>query len=345
MHPTDHPKRPRRTPALAAEALETRSLLTGGQGSTFAIVSGAIAKANQPVEVKFTIDPAHFTVPKGKFTLGIDVAGDNSAGKSVKPVILGVQTDSGRVVAGTSHTLFDKSVRSSGTVSSPMTTAVLVPITLSGKKHDGPVTYTVVVEGGAGLTGKFVLGDYLPGDVNGDGVVDQTDINAIKGMINVNSSSTNYKFDADANRNGRIDASDLRIAKANVGVKTTISPVVASNIDPLDVNGVQDRTTKKPSVHFTGTTSPGAVVTYQNTTTNGAPVKTTSDAKGAYSLTLGLAPGKNAIHVSTLDAFGQSISGNIQPVTYIAPLTTATTATNWTTTTQTNQAGSTVKSK
>src|SRR5262249_9102630 len=62
-----------------AEALETRNLLTGGAGNTFAIMPVTIVAANGTATVPITIDPTHFTLPNHKFALGVDVAlGDGS---------------------------------------------------------------------------------------------------------------------------------------------------------------------------------------------------------------------------------------------------------------------------
>ena len=93
MKPSQPSNRRRRETRPAAEALESRQLLTGGAGDTFAIEGGTISKANQPAVVKFTIDPTHFTLPKGKFTLGIDIAA--ASGSNLKPQIAAVITPNG----------------------------------------------------------------------------------------------------------------------------------------------------------------------------------------------------------------------------------------------------------
>ena len=52
-------KRRGRNPAL--ELLEDRQLLSAGQGSTFAIMTGAVNTAKQVSSVSFTINPNDFT--------------------------------------------------------------------------------------------------------------------------------------------------------------------------------------------------------------------------------------------------------------------------------------------
>lgn len=333
MHPSNPSKRRRRSLSLTAEALETRELLTGGAGDTFAIVPGAITTANQTTVVKFTIDPSHFTVPKGKFTLGIDIATPTSSTtttttSSFAPIILGVQTANGKAVPAT-HSLYSKNVQTTGTVKSAMTTAVLTPVTLSGKAHNGPVTYQVVIEGNKGATGQFLLGFYLPGDANGDGTVDKTDIATIKSEIGQNSSSSKYTFGADVKRNGKIDRNDLAIAKGNLGVSTSINASVSANYDPANNTGLQDRATTLNSIHFSGTATPGASVTYAEINNLVAPTTTTADASGNYSIHVPLGAGSNTFRVTTQDAFGQSISGVIAAVNHLtAPPVTASSVTS-----------------
>jgi len=316
MNPSNPSQRRRRHVRLSAEALETRNLLTGGAGATFAIVPGEIAAANQPAVVKFTIDPAHFTLPNGKLTVGIDVAANAASTGVLHPAVLGVQGPDGKAVPGVSHALYDRTVQASGKVSSPMTSAVLAPLTLSGKKHDGPATYTVIVSGDKGGTSKFLLGFYLPGDANGDGAVDQKDLTTVKAAMNANVSSAKYSFDADTNRDGRINAKDLAIVRKNMGVKTTVSPSISADLDPADKTGLQDRATTHQTVHFSGNVTPGAKVTYSVVTQSNPPVSTTADTQGHYNLMVPLAEGANTFHVTTLDGFGQSIAGNIPAVSY-----------------------------
>ena len=97
MNSSDSSTRRQRRPQLTPELLEDRSLKTGGAGGTFAVINGDITTAYQPAQIKFTIDPTHFTVPKGKFTLGIDVVAANSS--TVQPEIFSVDDANDRVVA------------------------------------------------------------------------------------------------------------------------------------------------------------------------------------------------------------------------------------------------------
>jgi hypothetical protein len=317
MNPSQPSKR-RRAARLAPEALEARELLTGGAGSTFAIVTGSITKANQPAAVTFTIDPSHFTIPKGKFTVGIDVA--PASGATISPQIIAVKSATGAALPIT-HSSYSANL-TSVTAGAP-TTAVLAQVQLDHKNPNGSVTYTVDVRGAKGTTGQFLLGFYLPGDTNGDGTVNATDIQTIESEMNSNASQTNtkYTFDADANRDGRITKTDLHIAELNQGVATTIIPLASANLDPTFETMPGSQAVTVNTAHFTGMVSPNATVTFQNASnTKSAPVSATADTKGDYSISVPLILGSNTINVTTHDAFGQSISGTLSPVSYVIPV-------------------------
>ena len=74
--------------------------------------------------------------------------------------------------------------------------------------------------------------------------------------------------------------------------------------------------------NFYGTMTPGATVTFANDNNNGATTTATADASGSYSINVPLVSGSNTFMVTTQDGFGQSISGQISPVTY-APSTSS----------------------
>ncbi len=314
MHPFQPQPRRKTVTRLQPEQLESRELLTGGAGDTFAIIPGEITKPNQPAVVKFTIDPTHFTIPKGKFTLGVDIVKDPTS--TLKPMIGAVDNANGIAVMGVKHSTYAAKLPSTAVRSGSATSAVLTPIQMDSKNPNGTVTYSVKVKGLQGTTGKFLLGFYLPGDANGDGKVNSTDLATIKKEVGLTGGTTNYSFDADSNRDGRIGMNDMTIAKQNMGVSTTISPTITANLDPASVTTMTARVTTARVVHFMGTTTPGAAVKYAEIAGLSQPVATTADSKGAYNVYATLGDGSNTFKVTTLDAFGQSISGTIAPVTF-----------------------------
>ena len=308
-----NPRRKKSTP-LQTEMLESRELLTGGAGATFAIVPGEVTKANQPTVIKFTIDPTHFTIPKGKFTLGVDIVKDPTS--TLKPMIGSVDDAKGIAILGTKRSTYASKLPNAAVTAGAATSAVVTPITLNNADPKSPVTYSVKVKGLQGTTGKFLLGFYLPGDANGDGKVNSTDLTAIKAELGQRGGGAKYTFDADTNRDGRIGRSDLMTAMANEGVATTITPTISANLDPASVTTQTDRVTTNRVVHFSGLTTPGAAVKFAEVAQKSQPIATTADAKGNYSLYATLGDGSNTFKVTTLDAFGQNISGNLSPVTF-----------------------------
>ena len=328
MNPSKTSPRKKRDTCLNAEALESRSLLTAGAGNTFAIIPGTVAKVGDVTAIKFTIDPAHFHVPKGKFTLGIDVAPDPTG--TLKPTIAAVRSANGKLIPQTFHSVYDPHLATSQAGTSGMTSAVLTPVHLNAANPKAPVTYEVDVKGLSGTSGKFLLGFYLPGDANGDGKVDQTDVNVVTASLNARASSTTggtskYSFGADVNRDGRIGKIDLRYTQQNLGVSTDITPVVGAKLDAKGMVDVNQRLTRTPNAHFTGTMTPGGTITYAVAAGKSKPVTTTADSTGNYSINVPLTEGANTFKVTTLDAFGQSISGTLAAVNYSTnpPITAA----------------------
>lgn len=319
MNPFKPAPRRRRQVQLGAESLESRELLTGGAGNTFAILPGTITKPGDTVSIPFTIDSAHFTRPTGKMALGIDVVPDPAG--TLKPFIASVTDPHGKVVPQTIHSIYAPHVKHRQVANGAGTSAVITPVNSFPSDVNKPVTETVQVVAESKSSGKFLLGFYLPGDANGDGKVDSTDLALVKSELGAKAGSPRYTFDADANRDGRIGKIDVAYTQQNMGITTNISPVVAANLVPSSVTDPAARTTTKPTAQFTGMATPGAKLTYTNTSQTGLqPVTTTADAAGKYTITTPLAPGSNVFQVESVDAFGQTITGKIAGVTYSPPV-------------------------
>ena len=169
-----------------------------------------------------------------------------------------------------------------------------------------------------------------------------TDIQTIISKLGTTSTSSNYAFDADANRDGKISLVDAQAASVNLGATTKVSPVVTVNLDPATDGPLNDRITNFKTVHFTGTTTPNATVTFAEINKNSPGATTTADASGNYSIMVPLGNGSNTFNVTTKDAFGQSISGQIAPVTYtLHPPTVVNTPSQLATTTTTSTSSTT----
>lgn len=323
MNTSISPDRRRPKARIRLESLEARELLTGGAGNTFAVIPAAIKAGGQTADVSFTIDPAHFKLPHGTVTLGVDVVAQSA--QSFQPQITAVKNADGHFVHF-QHAVYDPHLKRTNAKAGMLTSAITFPVSLPPGDANATATYKVTVGGLKFTTGNFLLGFYLPGDANGDGSVTQADMTATRKLLRLNASQSSYDFYADANRDGRITPADLQLVRKNMGATVTVLPVVTSNLNPDSVTVANTRTTSKQVVNFSGAATPGATIAYTNNTDNNLAQTVTTDDKGKYSVNIPLVAGKNNMTLTTHDAFGQSISGAIDPVTYFAAATSSTTS-------------------
>ena len=304
---------------LAREAGGTPGLECGN-GQHVRDHAGSVTTAGQSSSVQFKLDPSQFTPGHGgKIVLGIDVAADPNG--TVKPEIVSVTNASGRVAASVQHSVYTASIIKAQKAAkkgiTPVSSAVLITLPVP-KAGQAPGVYTVHVQGQGGSTGSYLVGFYLPGDVNGDGTVNTTDLQTMMSEFGSTpqQSGTKYTFDADTNRDGRISLADLRVGSENLGASTKVVPVINVNLDPATDGPLHSRITNFNPVHFTGTATPGATVTFTEVNNNSPGATTTADSSGNFSIMVPLGNGSNTFSVSTTDSFGQTISGQISPVTY-----------------------------
>ncbi len=327
MYQSKELRRVRRQLSPAPELLEDRVVLSNGEGSTFAIMPGTIATAGQVASTSFKIDPTLFSSPakSGKIVIGIDIAPatqQTSTGStttsSLTPQIVSVTDGSGHVIQA-EHTKYDPKVAKANKLGNSPTSAVLV--TLNVPKTGQPANdYAVQIKGLNNTTGTYLVGFYLPGDVAGTGTVAKSDLQTIRKDHNMTAENANYNFDADVNRNGVINQQDLMVAQENLGVSTKVDPVVSVNLDPAS-DPAANRTTPFSTVHFAGDATPDATVSFYDQA-SGTTTNTTANSTGAYSIMVPLISGSNTFTVTTMDGFGQSITGAISPVVY-SPSTTS----------------------
>lgn len=296
---------------IEAEGLESRQLLTGGGGNTIALSKGTIAAVGGTTTSPFTVESGHFTVPHHRLILGVDVVADGSS--KLNPKIVSVLEGSAHVATS--------SLPPSKTPSVNDPHAVLATIVVPRGKKSFSAKFATKIAAQANTSGNFLLGYYLPGDANGDGHVTKADIASIRSLVGKTVNDSAYSFDADANRDGRITMADVKIAKANLGVSTTITPSFTANLDPKTDSGLADRITNHSTVTFNGSASPGANILFTEVNNKEPAVSTTATAAGTYSINIPLTTGTSTFKVTSVDAFGQTIAGSIQPVTYtVAPV-------------------------
>jgi hypothetical protein len=321
MNPSKELLRARRRRCLAPEVLESRLVMSSGQGSTLAIMPGSVTSAGQVTTLSFEISPTLFTPGKaGKVVLGLDIAPATAAGSTTttttfKPQIVSITTPSGHVMRA-QHQRYAPTVAKANNLGKSSTSAVLFTLPVPAKGQPA-ADYTVQVKGLGSTTGQFLAGFYLPGDVAGTGTVTKSDIQTIQSLLGKNASDSKYNFEADVNRDGVINGQDLKIAKENLGASTTVSPVVSVNLDPAS-DPAANRLSPYSTVHFAGATTPNATITFVDQA-SGVSTSTTADSSGNYSIIVPLVTGSNTFTVTTLDGFGQSISGSISPVVYSPP--------------------------
>lgn len=255
---THSPRKRRRD--LTLEPMEERRLLSAGQGSTFAILSGSISAAKQVSTVQFHINPGEFTAGKGgRILLGIDVAGNPST--SIQPQIIGVKNSRGGSARALIHSVYSRQIIKAKKLTNPVSSAVMISLPVP-KAGQVAATYTVQVRASGNTTGDYLLGFYLPGDVAGTGTVTTSDLQSIKSLIGTQASSSSYSFDADVNRDGIIAPADLAFASMNLNAGTNVSPIISVNLNPT-ADPLNNRITSQQVVNFTGTVSPGATVSFK----------------------------------------------------------------------------------
>lgn len=292
------------------EGLETRQVLSAGAGNTIAIMPSAITEADKPVTVEFTIAPGSFSSARGRVLLGIDAVATSTS--TAKPTVASITDQAGDKV---SHSTYAsrKPVVVGGQAVTP---AVVAKLNIRAPRRGGtasPQDYEVSIKGANKTTGQFLTGYYLVGDADGNGKVERADLKEIRSAMGTKANSTDYVFDADSNRDGRISRIDLQLAQQNVGARTTIMPLISADIDATTAD-VATRTTTKPQVSLQGVASSGATVAYASA--NGSPVTAIADAAGNYKITVPLVKGANNFTVTSTDSFGQTISGTIAAITY-----------------------------
>lgn len=296
---------------IQSSELERRDVPASSTGNTFAILPGDITSAGQSAVIKVNVSKDLFTLPKGRAILGVAVA--PTTGTTVNPKIVNVTNQNNqKVEASTSPKANPRQITTAVQTSS--TKPSLFNIKLS--RNTPSSSYNVSVADQNNGSGNFLSGFYLAGDANGDLKVDRKDVTTIKSLIGASSTSTNYDFNADSNRDGTIDNSDVRVARQNVGVAVKVQPVITARLDPASDSGSADRITDVRDATFQGIATPGATITYAEVSNKIAPVSTTADASGNYSIVIALADGINTFQVTSQDGFGQTISGVLSPVTY-----------------------------
>ena len=126
--------------------------------------------------------------------------------------------------------------------------------------------------------------------------------------------NSNYNFDADVNRDGIINSQDVKLAKEDLGAIDRGQSGRLGEPRP----GLQSGARRHDALQqrsFRGQCDAGRDLTFLDQA-SGYDHHDDGRSTGAYSITVPLVTGSNTFTVTTMDAFGQSITGAITPVVY-----------------------------
>lgn len=185
------------------EGLERREVLSAVGSPPFALVGGTIETAGRPAEVAFRLEPGRFTADRTMPML-LALEAEPQPGSAVVPKITQVASLQGRVTYNIVP------------MRGPMTTNVAVP-------NARATLYRIAVRDLAGhSTGDFVIKISLPGDTNGDGVVDRTDMGRVRAAYGSQANGPRYDPGADINGDGAIGHLDYGMTRRNMGARASV---------------------------------------------------------------------------------------------------------------------------
>ena len=185
--------RPARAVPLACEGLETRSLLS--LAPILSIPAGTVHLPHQTATVELPITPGRFTPgPSGKIIFEVEVK--PIAGDHFVPGFVQIIAPNGKAVAA-------QATRSGD--------AVFVQAALK------PGDYRVRVNGLGSSTGSFDVAAGMAGDVQGDRLVNQADLSAIRQGEGTRAGQPGYNAALDVNSSGSVTAADMALATYNLG--------------------------------------------------------------------------------------------------------------------------------
>lgn len=206
--------RSKRQARLAVEELEARTLLTA---SAFARIEGSISVPLEKDAYPVAASLADFVLPAGRAVLGLEMhaVGSLDPGKvKLTPTLKATELASRLDLAADDNTSFGLAQLKAG-------------------------SFTLKARAEGASTGAYVVEVFLAGDVNGDFQVTQADLDQITGLRTVRRGQTGYLAEADVDRSGAITNTDLKLARKNLGVSTSLRPPnrapVLSTAGPLTV--------------------------------------------------------------------------------------------------------------
>ncbi|MFZ4431140.1 MAG: Ig-like domain-containing protein, partial [Phycisphaerales bacterium] len=271
----------------ALESLEARQFLTADPAANvFARFEGSIAPGGE-ITIPVSLTSGNATLKGGTASFAFLLSA--AAGSTFDPAALTIRNFKNRVVT---PTLTRADVGGAGGTAS----LVVANMPLG--------TYTLTFWGGS--SGGFNLDVLLPGDVNGDRVVNRTDSTLLNAAYGKAAGQAGYVLEADANRDGVISAFDRSQATRNQSDQVRINPLaVTATVVPTGsiVGGVVHTNTTAP--RFEGQTAAGGTVGFDINGDGVDETTATADGWGQYSKAVAMPVGASTVTLTARDSFGQ----------------------------------------
>lgn len=210
------------------DALEGRALLSASGLSDFAILPGQVTSANQPSQVVLHLNPGELRADQTS-TVVVGFVVEAADGSSISPEITRATGPNGPItpisIPNRGNSPVDKAAR--------QTHLFTRVIPLANQSQDITLNVATLNK----KTGNYIVEAFLAGDVNGDGTVDSSDLNALQLAYGSRASQVNYNPAADFNGDGRVGRIDQALLLGNIGahVVATTQPASTTTATPSPI--------------------------------------------------------------------------------------------------------------
>ena len=292
-------KRPRRSQRPTLEFYEARPLMSGVMPvDLLSVGDGVVAQPGAIARIGAIIEGRNLARGRASTLIGLDAR--PAPGETIQPRILLAEGPGGRRLP----------IR----VGAPFIPRINER-SLAYARDGRAGTLTSGVTGSRGTTGGVVVSTFLPGDVNGDGLVDLADLRAFAPAYNTRRGDPAYLPSADANRNGQVGQGDARFILRNL---TPLTPRIPLRVDvhlaaedllhDATVTSDPDGITRHRVVTVVGRTTPGSIVFLDGpdeSDFNFEEMAIPTDATGAFSYSLQLNDKLTNTQYLVIDPYGQ----------------------------------------